>query len=1069
MDHHALETGLPPTGCNSLPLRLDMSATFARLFAPFLGPMGRTRTGMLLAMLVLAAPSAGSAAFAPYSVDAATLHLWHLDESAAPCVDSAPGGTNLTSRFSGATLGNTSFPGFGSALSTRDGGQGGTLPNQRDARLSALPLADGTGDNVLMVFANPTNGAFTFEAIVRVDFDPALDMGLTGNGRNSGMQIISGEGDETEPVSGRLFQWRLDPVGYGPGNTTVPRLEFINIHVGIAIQSIIVPIPTNGLDAIVSNQWYHVAVTYNGSENTADNISFFWTLLDTNRAAPRLIGTDSMVNDLIPDVACDFVIGNEGRATGGSSDNWIGLIDEVRISSVARSPNDFLFVATDSDGDGLPDSWEMMYFSSLSQGATNDPDTDLFSNLQEYQGGSNPTNHLSTPNDTDADGLPDVWENTYFSSLAYGPADDPDHDGFTNLQEFQAGTNPNNAASNPNDTDADGLPDAWEQQYFSSLDQGPSDDPDGDGYNNLEEYQGGSLPDDVTSLPATALARFVPVEDGDTNTSEYAYAGASAINAVSFICSSLVTVSNRQLFAYYGRHQTNPSYAFNNTIWLARRTVGSNLWEVFRTTFTANNINDGHDVVSFGIDGDGYLHMSWGMHGDAFHYAKSTNPVTGSLPIGFGPDTSMTGKENTVTYPQWLKLPDGDLLYLFREGSSGSGDTYLNRYDHVTQTWTNVHHSGSTQLPFIKGTGWTPNYNAYGNMPCLDAAGNLFLIWTWRYNEDSPAGESGYQTNHDFDYAWSPDGGLTWFRPDGTPYSLPISQSGENGDTNTIAEKILSIPEGYSLINQAGMCLDNEGKPVLAAWWAPGTVTNNYRRQYMVALPDTNGVWQTRQVSNRTNDLTTTKYSETYVRDLGRPVVVCDQQDRIIVLYRDNFGSNGLTIAHSLPGAVDPDRLAWTTFDLTTANLGNYEPVIDLARWQMDNVLDIVYQPSSGLGYTPPANNASQIGVLEWDAAAYFDHHPELHLAFTNGMSDAVLAFLARPSWGYRLSVSTNLLTWQGLATWSSTNGPVQYVQPNGGLGPQRFWKLDYQEGGIPTPEKGAASQSSNKFVPSAA
>ena len=107
------------------------------------------------------------------------------------------------------------------------------------------------------------------------------------------------------------------------------------------------------------------------------------------------------------------------------------------------------------------------------------------------------------------------------------------------------------------------------------------------------------------------------------------------------------------------------------------------------------------------------------------------------------------------------------------------------------------------------------------------------------------------------------------------------------------------------------------------------------------------------------------------------PVVVCDKQNRIIVLYRDNFGSNGLTIVSSLPYAVDPQRTNWTTFDLTTDNLGNYEPVIDLARWQRDNVLDIVYQASDGEGYTAPANNASPIGVLEWNDAAYFNYHPD--------------------------------------------------------------------------------------------
>jgi hypothetical protein len=541
-----------------------------------------------------------------------------------------------------------------------------------------------------------------------------------------------------------------------------------------------------------------------------------------------------------------------------------------------------------------------------------------------------------------------------------------------------------------------------------------------------------------------ALAQLVPIDDGNPNTSEYGYAGATdnQINAVSFICSALMTVSNQQFIAYYGRHQTNASYVYNNKIWIGRRTVGSNIWEVFRTTNAPNNINDGHDVVCFGIDGDGYMHISWGMHGNSFLYAKSTAPVTGSQPIAFAPATTMTGGENNVTYPQFLTMPNGDLIFIFREGTSGAGDTFINYYDQTTQTWTNQQYNAGQQ-PFIKGT-WTTSYNCYPNMPCLDAAGNLFFIWVWR---ETPA----YLSNHDFSYAMSTNGGKSWLRSNGTPYALPISDYGENGDPNTIAERILDIPQYSSLINQAGMCLDTNGKPVVASWWAPGSPTNNYRRQYMVLFNDTNGTWQTRQVSFRTNDDPSTIYSDAYVRDLGRPVVVTDRQDRIIVLYRDSFGSNGLTIVHSLPRAVDPERWVWTTFDLTTDNLGSYEPVIDVARWQMDNVLHVLYQPCTGHGYTAPANTAAPIGVLEWNAAAYFQHRPTLNLGFTNE-TDTVLSFDALPSWGYRLSVSTNLQAWQVLATWNSTNGPVRYVQPNGGFGPQRFWKLSYQEGGIPTP-----------------
>jgi hypothetical protein len=51
--------------------------------------------------------------------------------------------------------------------------------------------------------------------------------------------------------------------------------------------------------------------------------------------------------------------------------------------------------------------------------------------------------------DADGNGLPDVWELTYFFQLGNSPTADPDHDGFTNAQELAAGTDPTDPNSFP--------------------------------------------------------------------------------------------------------------------------------------------------------------------------------------------------------------------------------------------------------------------------------------------------------------------------------------------------------------------------------------------------------------------------------------------------------------------------------------------------------------------------------------------------------------------------------------------------------------------------------------------
>ena len=110
---------------------------------------------------------------------------------------------------------------------------------------------------------------------------------------------------------------------------------------------------------------------------------------------------------------------------------------------------------TDTDGDGLSDSEEVLAYRTNPLVA--DTDGDGIPDGVEVSVGTDPRSA-----DTDADGMPDGWEAYYgLNPLVVDSALDLDNDGLSNHSEYVAGTNPAEA-----DTDEDGIVDRDELGWW---------------------------------------------------------------------------------------------------------------------------------------------------------------------------------------------------------------------------------------------------------------------------------------------------------------------------------------------------------------------------------------------------------------------------------------------------------------------------------------------------------------------------------------------------------------------------------------------------------------------------
>jgi hypothetical protein len=374
----------------------------------------------------------------------------------------------------------------------------------------------------------------------------------------------------------------------------------------------------------------------------------------------------------------------------------------------------------------------------------------------------------------------------------------------------------------------------------------------------------------------------------------------NSVNTTVFRNNSLTTHGDTQYIAYYDAE---------GYLTLGKRAINTQDWTVERTQYKGN-CADAHNVISIGVDGKGYLHVSFDHHNNPLRYCRAVAP--GSLELG--EMMPMTGvDERDVTYPEFYNLEGGDLLFAYRSGGSGRGNLVMNRYDVETGKWSRV------QDVLIDGE---RKRNAYWQL-YVDAKGTIHVSWVWRETPD-------VATNHDLCYARSTDGGRTWTKSTGEAYTLPITMAN--------AEIACSIPQRSELINQTSMTADAKGLPYIAIYWRDA---NSQVPQYRLVWHDGKG-WKQNQVSDRKTPFSLSG-GGTKCIPIARPRLAIREVDgrkEAYYIFRDVERGSRVSMAYT----TDLGNTPWQTKDLTDFSVEAWEPSHDTELWKHHNRLDIYVQ-----------------------------------------------------------------------------------------------------------------------------
>lgn len=298
---------------------------------------------------------------------------------------------------------------------------------------------------------------------------------------------------------------------------------------------------------------------------------------------------------------------------------------------------------------------------------------------------------------------------------------------------------------------------------------------------------------------------------------------------------------------------------------------------------------DAHNKVEVAFDKNGIIHLAGNLHANKLVYFRSTSP--------YDPRTLKqvdvmvnSADEQSMTYPEFLKDPNGELIFKYRDGSSGQGRWFYSRWDADAGVWSNLHDTVLLSGEDVRGI--------YPLGPIMGPDGYAHMTITWR---ETPIASS----NHDLSYARSKDL-INWEHSDGTPINLPIVLA--------TGEILDPIPEHGGLLNGRHPIGFDKQNRVLVSYQK---YNQDRLSQVFIARREAEG-WNIKQVSNWDDlyvdldksgalDLPLLNNDPAYVNEDGNIVVsallrnkhwewVLDHDDLSVI--------SGGVVEHALPDAI---------------------------------------------------------------------------------------------------------------------------------------------------------------------